>query len=151
MLTKGFFVIAVVAAVAGAYVAGYSPEHRARVAAEGEAEALRTRLETAERQVRAGELLGQALTLKEVAMHQNYGQALELSSPFFNAVRLEEARSSGGELGSSLTEILAMRDAVTAALAKADPTVPDTLHGLELRLRQALGYALPPESTPSPR
>ena len=151
MRTRGFIAIAVVAAVAAAYVVGYSPEHRARVAAEEEADALRARLDTAERQVRAGELLGQALTLKEVAIRQNYGQALELSSSFFNAVRIEEARSSGGQLGGTLTEILAMRDAVTAALAKADPTVSDTLHGVELRLRQALGYALPPESAPSPR
>jgi len=38
-----------------------------------------------------------------------------------------------------------MRDGVTAALAKADPAVVEALHGIELRLRRALGYALPPD------
>ena len=84
-------------------------------------------------------------------MRQNYRQALERSTPFFDAVRAETARAADAGLRDGLSEVLALRDAVTAGLAKADPTVVDTLHGIELRLRRALGYALPPEPASSPR
>lgn len=49
-------------------------------------------------------------------MRQNYGQALELSSPFFDAVRAEIARSPDSELADGLNQVLAVRDGVTAAL-----------------------------------
>jgi hypothetical protein len=89
--------------------------------------------------------------MKEVAMRQNYGQARELSSVFFDAVRAETARSADSGLVDSLNQVLAMRDEVTATLAKADPAVVETLHGIEVRLRRALGYALPPEPASVPR
>jgi hypothetical protein len=151
MRTKGVIAILAAAVIAGAYLTGYLPERRVRIAAEAEVGALQTRLATAEARVQVGELLGQALTVKEVAMRQNYGQALELSSPFFDAVGTEMARSAGSGLGDGLNQVLAMRDGVTAALAKADSNVVETLHGIELRLRRTLGYALPPEAASSPR
>jgi hypothetical protein len=151
MRMKGLLVIAAAAVVAGAYLAGYWPERRVRIAAQAEVGALETRLATAEARVRVGELLGRALTLKEVVMRQNYGQGLELSSPFFDAVRAETARPASSGLTDGLNEVLAMRDGVTAALAKADPQVVDTLHGIELRLRRALGYPLPPDPASNPR
>ena len=145
-------IIAAVAVVlvAGAYLAGYWPERTARVAAETEAGDLRTRLAAADARVRAGGLLGQALTLKEAVMLQNYGQALEMASSFFDAVATEADRSEDSGMRDALTDVLAQRDGVTAALAKADPSVLDTLHAMERRLRTALGYRLPPELAPSP-
>lgn len=151
MRTKGVMAIAAAAAIAGAYLTGYVPERRVRIAAEAEVEALQTRLATAEARVRVGALLGQALTVKEVAMRQNYGQALELSSPLFDAVGTEMAKSAGSGLVDGLNQVRGMRDGVTAALAKADPTVVETLHDIELRLRRALGYAVPPQTASSPR
>jgi hypothetical protein len=132
---------------AGAYLAGHLPERRVRIAAETEAEALGTRLAAAEARVRLGELLGRALTVKEVAARQDYGQALELSSQLFDAVLTESARP-GVELPDGLNEILSFRDRVTAALARGDPAVVDLLHDVELRLRRLLGYGLPVESAP---
>ena len=151
MRTKAVIAIAAVAVFAGGYLTGYWPERRVRIAAEAETAALQSRLAAAEARLRVGALLGQALTLKEVAMRHNYGQALELSPSFFNAVRDEPARSVSGELSTLLNEVLTMRDAVTAALAKADPSVVEALHRIELRLRRALGYPPPPESVSSPR
>jgi hypothetical protein len=144
---KALAVLAAAILVGGAYVAGYVPERRVRIAAEAEAEALRTRLAASEARVRVGELLGRALTLKDVAIRQDYGRALELSSQFFDAVRTESPRSDVGP-PDGLNEILSLRDRVTAALAKADPAVVDTLHDVELRLRRLLGYGLPAESAP---
>jgi hypothetical protein len=150
MRTKAVIGIAAAAVFAGGYLIGYWPERRVRIAAEAETVALQSRLVTAEARLRVGALLGQALTLKEVAMRHDYGQALQLSSSFFNAVRDEPARSVSGELSNLLNEVLTMRDAVTAALAKADPSVVETLHRIELSLRRALAYPLPPESLSSP-
>jgi hypothetical protein len=134
----GAAVLAVV--VVAAYLAGYLPERGSRVTAEQELTAVREELAAAHQRVRLGELLGRALTLKEAAQRQNYGQALELSSAFFDAV-LAETKRSGVDAG--LGEVLTMRDGVTAALAKADPAVVEHLHRIEMRLRQALGYPLP--------
>ena len=137
-------IVAVVAAVVvvGAYLAGYLPERRARVAGERELTTVREELSAAQQRVRLAELLGRALMLKEAAQRQNYGQALELSSAFFDAVLAEMKRSGEGER-ARLAEILAMRDGVTAALAKADPAIVDSLHRVEVHLRQALGYPVP--------
>ena len=88
------------------------------------------------------------LTVKEVTMRQNYGLALEHSSRFFDAVRTEAAATLDPGLRDGLNEVLGKRDSVTAALAKADASVIGILHAIELRLRRALGYTLPPEPTP---
>jgi len=145
MRTKGLIAIVVAVAIAGAYLAGYLSERTTRVAAEEAAATFQSKLAAAEARVRTGELLGQALTLKEVTMRQNYGQALDLSPAFFEAVRAEEAKSPEKGLRDGLNEILAKRDAVTAALATADPAVLETLRSIELGLRRALGYPPPPE------
>jgi len=145
MRTLGLVLSAAAIAVGAAYWAGYAPERRARLAAEAENGTLQVQLTTAESRIRLGELLGRALTLKDVALRQNYGQALELSTPFFDAVRAETASVADAGLRDGLNQVLAMRDAVTAALARADPTVVETLYGIELQLRRALGFTLPPE------
>jgi hypothetical protein len=139
MRKAGIVAAVAVVVVAGAYLAGYLPERRARIAGERELTAIREELLAAQQRVRLNELLGRALMLKEAAQRQNYGQALELSSTFFDAVLAERKRAGDGELD----EILAMRDGVTAALAKADPATVDTLHRVEVRLRQALAYQVP--------
>jgi hypothetical protein len=142
MRKAGIVAAVAVVVVAGAYLAGYLPEHRARISGERELTAVREELSAAEQRVRLSELLGRALMLKEAAQRQNYGQALEFSSAFFDAVLAEMKRATQGER-AALAEILAMRDGVTAALAKADPTIVDALHRVELRLRQALAYPVP--------
>lgn len=141
--------VAVVALIGGAFLAGYLPERRVRVAAEQQSEALQQRLAAAETRLRIGRLLGDALTLSEVAMRRNYGQAQELSSAFFDRVRVEATETGDEAFRRVLTDILARRDAVTIALTKAEPAVVDVLHAIELALRRALGYLLPPDQDPT--
>jgi hypothetical protein len=141
-MRRAGIVAAVVAVVAVAsFLAGYLPQRGGRIAAQQELTAIRQELSASQQRVRIGELLGRALMLKEAAQRQNYGQALELSSAFFDAVLAETKRAEVAP--EALAEVLAMRDTVTAALAKADPAVVDSLHRIELRLRQALGYSVP--------
>ena len=142
---RGIVAVVAVVLLGAAFLGGYIPEHRQRASAEMEVERLRNRLVVAEDRVRMSELLGRILTIGEVTARQDYGHAQNLSSAFFDAVRAEAATTHDGQLRAGLTEALARRDAVTAALAKADPAALDILHTIELRLRQAMGYPVPPE------
>ena len=143
-------IIAVVAVVlaGAAFVVGYVPQQQRRASAELEIESLRQRLVAAEDRVRTSELLGRLLTIQEVTARQDYGHAQELSSAFFDALRTEAAATHADQLRNGLNEGLAQRDAVTAALAKADARAIEILHAIELRLRQALGYQVPPAPAP---
>ena len=147
MNRKWITAIAVVVLLGAAFLAGYVPERQQRSTAEMEIERLRTRLVVAEDRVRTGELLGRILTIREVTVRQDYGEAQNLSSALFDAIRAEAATTHDAQLRDGLNEALARRDAVTAALAKADPGAVEILHTIELRLRQALGYAVPAEPT----
>jgi hypothetical protein len=142
---RGIVAVVAVVLLGAAFLGGYVPEHRQRASAEMEVERLRNRLVVAEDRVRMSELLGRILTIGEVTARQDYGHAQDLSSAFFDAVRAEGSTTHDDQLRAGLAEALARRDAVTAALAKADPGVLDILHTIELRLRQALGYPVPPE------
>lgn len=146
MRTRLVIAVAVVVAIGGAYYAGDSAQRPSRVAAEARAMELQGRLDAAQARVRAADLLGKALTLKETAVLQNFGQALALSSPFFDSVRTEEMAAPDGPLREGMTYVLAQRDMVTTGLAKSDPFVVGNLHDIELRLRRALGYAVPAEA-----
>jgi hypothetical protein len=141
-------VAAAVVVIAGAFLIGYLPQRRARLAAERQVEALQSQLTAAETRLRLGQLLGRVLTLEEVTMRQNYGQALDLSSSFFNTIRESARDAATSEFSGILNDILSRRDEITVALTKADAMVLQTLHAIELRLRGALGYSLPSESSP---
>jgi hypothetical protein len=148
MSWKRIVAVVVVVLMGGAYLAGYLPEHRRRTEADTRGRTLEGRLAAAEARNRMGELLGEVLTVTEVATRQNYGQAQDLSSSFFDRLRSEAAVTPDSTFRDALHEILARRDSVTAALTKAEPGVTGTLHTVELRLRRALGYPLPPELAP---
>jgi hypothetical protein len=86
------------------------------------------------------------LTVKELTARQDYGVALERSTALFDAIRQEAARTPNAMLRDGLTDVLVRRDAVTAGLAKADPATANVLHEIELQLRAALDYELPPST-----
>lgn len=113
-------------------------------------EDVRTRLSAAEAGLRAGHLLGRVLTVKELTVRQDYGLALERSSAFFHAVRQEAAQTSDARLRETLTGVLRRRDVITAGLAKADPATAGVFHDLELQLRVALDYEMPPSAATGP-
>ena len=143
--------IAVTAALillVGVYVAGYWPQSRARASAEEQVRTLDGQLTAVQTRLRVAELLGQVLTVKEVAARRNYGQAQELSSTFFDRVRVETMSIGDSVLRNALNDVLGRRDVVIAALARSDPAVTEALHELELLLRRALNFATPPSSTP---
>ena len=138
------FLLVVVVLIAAAYVAGFWPQRERIGVLQAENVTLQQRAEAAEARVRAGALLGELLTLKEVVQDLNYGQARGLSSPFFEHVRAEAGRMTDAGLKQALETILATRDPVTVALTQGDAAALTHLRESERRLRQALGYPPPP-------
>jgi hypothetical protein len=134
-----------IALVVVSFGAGFWLEHGKRMAAQGELERDQVQLAESQERVRASELLGQLLNLKDVAAARDYGHAQELSTRFFDAARLEAGRVGRPTgLHTALEAVLATRDGVTAALARSDPASVELIRTAETRLRQGLGYAVPP-------
>jgi hypothetical protein len=141
-----YTVIAAVLAIVVTYLAGYLPQRGQRLAAEQRAEELDGRMAGVEARVRTAELLGRSLAVKEAAMRNDFGRAGELASPLFDAVRAEVAATPDDALRAGLNDVLGRRDAVTSALARADPASVTALHQIEIRLRDALGYPTTPQA-----
>lgn len=143
MRTRLIGAVAVVVVIAVAYLAGYWPQRRLRLAAETQARELEAKVTAAEARVRTGEFIGRVLAIKELALRQDYGQALERSSALFDAIRRDAAMISDPQLRDGLNGALGMRDGVTARLAKGEPAAVEILHDVEVELRRALGYEIP--------
>ena len=146
MIRQRLIAIGALVVIGGAFLAGRLPERTLRTATQQHAVSLRQQLEAAEARVRIGQLLGQVFAVRDVAARQDYEQAQELSSMFFDSVREEASAVVGEEFRSVLNEVLSRRDTVTASLAKADPEVIDVLRSTELALRRVLGYPVPLET-----
>ena len=142
------FLLVVVILVGAAYVAGSWPQRERISTLQAENVTLKHRAEAAEARVGAGMLLGELLTLTEVVQDMNYGQARNMSSPFFEHVRAESGHTTDPGLKQAMEAILALRDPVTVALTQGDAAALGHLRESERRLRQALGYPAPPPSAP---
>jgi hypothetical protein len=147
MILRRLAIIGGVLLLVGAFLAGYWPEHQRNQALEARVATLEQQLAAARGELRIGRLLGDLLNLMQVASQQDYGQAQALSSRFFDGVREEAAAASDGRSKDALAATLKLRDAVTAALTRADPAVMLTLTEIENRLRLALGYPVAPAGT----
>lgn len=152
---KKFLAVAVVVLLGAAYVGGYWPQRQARKELEGRMKALEAQtgtlqgqLSDAQARVRMGALLGHLLTLIDLVAEKNYGHARTLASSFFDAVRAESDRAQAGGGKEALEAVLAARDEVTAGLTRGDAAVVEPLRKSEARLRQALGYPMPPAPPP---
>ncbi len=132
----------VVLLVGLAYVGGYWPEHRQRVALEADVAALRERLADSDARVRMGGLLGEVLNIREALVSLNYGTAQQLSSSFFDGVRAEASITPVAAFRTTLEAVLQVRDQVTAALARGDQAAVEPLRRSELQLREVLGYPI---------
>jgi len=145
---KKILTLLVLAAIGGAYVAGYWPEHEHRAAIQTQIEASAARLASAEAQLRLCQLEGRLLALIETVEDKNYGSAQTLASAFFDAVRAESARQPAAGT-AALTVVLAERDRVTAGLAQADPDTEQLLRTALDALRGSLGQPRRP-TPPAP-
>ena len=143
-------IVVIVLLVAGAFVAGYWPEREKRIQAQAETvEArrqlaeTRTELDQAEAKARLGRLFGQFLALQDAVLASRYPEAQALSSPFFDQVREEAAKTSDAAVRTALDATLMRRDTVTAGIARGESSVREVLVPIERELRRALGYTVP--------
>jgi hypothetical protein len=99
------------------------------------------RLETELRQFRqeiAGAQLRDLIGLAYVQANQkNYGLATETSSRFFSRAREMANQTQDASSRKTLEDLLALRDRVTAELAKGDATVMGDPQELFVKTRQA--------------
>jgi hypothetical protein len=99
------------------------------------------RLETELRQFRqeiAGAQLRDLIGLAYVQANQkNYGLAAETSSRFFSRAREMANQTQAASSRKALEDLLALRDKVTAELAKGEATVMGDLQELFVKTRQA--------------
>jgi hypothetical protein len=80
-----------------------------------------------------------ALTYLQAAQ-KNFGLAAESSSRFFTQARELSDRTTDPEIKKSLEGILALRDKITAGLAKGESGVIEDLQNLYLKTRDATAH-----------
>ena len=122
---------AIVAAIAliAVFLVGFVPEYVKVNRLENELR--QSRQETAGAELR--DLIGFAYVQ---ASEKNYGLAAETSSRFFNRVREVANQTQDANRRKGLEDLLALRDSVTAALAKGDAAVIGDLQQLFVKARQ---------------
>jgi type II secretory pathway pseudopilin PulG len=133
---KRFLFVLVLILIAGAYVAGYLPEHTRLGAAQADLRAAQAQLADAQNRVRLYALESRLTRMIETVGEKNYGDAAKLSSDFFDAVRAESSASQDDKTKSALEAILVLRDSVTSKLAMGDASVLDMLRQTMSQLRQ---------------
>jgi hypothetical protein len=126
--------------IGGAYLAGFWPERQRLAAARAEIQALQQRVAASEARVRLGEVLGHLLAVADAIDAQNYGDAAARASAYFERVTAEAQTATDPAVQAVLEGARQTRDTVTAALARAEPTVRETLRQQQLAIRRALGY-----------
>jgi hypothetical protein len=75
------------------------------------------------------------------ASRNNFANAAALSSEFFDGLKeslVNPVLAGDASRKAKLAAVAARRDEVTAALARADPAVKDTLAGMYVELSEAL-------------
>jgi hypothetical protein len=122
------------AAVAG-FIAGRLPESRRLTDAQTKLHAAEADISTARAMLRLHGLYDRIQALVEATSEPpRYEDALPLSTQFFDLVRTESVATADSGARTALSEVLASRDAVTAALAKHDPGV----RALLVKIRETL-------------
>jgi hypothetical protein len=144
-------VVAVVVLSAFAYLIGLLPERQRRLGLEREVAALQSRVAEAEATGRICGLYTRLEGLIDVVGRQNYGQASESATAFFDAVRAESERTDQPAFREALLSVLGTRDSVTGSLTRADPAALDQLRQAAELLRSVLEnrQLAPPPAPPA--
>ena len=130
-------VIGAAIAVVAVFLIGFLPEYVK--ASRLENELRQSRQESAGAQLR--DLIGLAYVQ---ASQKNFGLAAETSSRFFGRAREMANQSQDANGRKALEDLLALRDKVTAELAKGEPAVIGDLQELFVKTRQATGGSIKP-------
>ena len=144
-MTKTRVLVLVGIVLAGvAYLAGFWPERQRLTQTRARLQGIEQQLAESEARVRLGEVLGQLLAVSDAVTAQNYGSAAAQASAYFDRVAGEARAAATNPAAQSMLEsVQQTRDAVTAALARGEPAITETLRQQQIALRRALGYPVP--------
>jgi site-specific recombinase len=131
-----------------AYVLGFWPQYQKAQESRRQVQQMTAELVGAQAQVRLYQLQNSLIAVVRQANQKNYGQASTLSTKFFDEARAEAERQSDPKVKAALQSILQQRDAVTAALAKGDPSALGLLEPLDTTMFQIVNEMPGSSATP---
>lgn len=121
-----------------AYVLGFWPQYQKAQASQRQVAEMSAELTAAQSRVRLYQLQNSLIAVVRQTSQKNYGEASKLSTKFFDDARIEVQRQTNPKVKTALESILQQRDAVTAALAKGDPSALGLLEPLATTMFQAV-------------
>jgi hypothetical protein len=134
------------------YLAGYLSEHRRRAATESHLRLVNAQLAYAEEHLGICGLENQLLGVLMKVDANNYGDALKLSTEFFDGVPKQMVRTQNANFKSALQSFLEIRDSVTAALSRNDrAAAADLLRPALERLHSVLERPSAPAAKMEPK
>ncbi len=121
-----------------AYLVGYLPQHNQLTTSENALQSTRRQLADVREQVNICHLENQLLDVIKEVDNNNFGQAQQHSTDFFNAVRGQMTQSTKPNYKSALQSVLEMRDSIMIALSRKDPSSSHMLSQALEQLRSPL-------------
>lgn len=132
--------------IGAAYVLGFWPQYQKRKSSQRQLELANVQVANLQSRIQLYQLQHDLLGVIRQTEQKNYGQASALSTKFFDAIRIDLPRQTQPKVKTALQSILQQRDAVTSALAKADPSALGLLQPLENKMFQVLSEPAGPGS-----
>lgn len=118
------------------FLAGFLPQFAKCSRLQAELHATRQELAVCGERMQLSEYRDLAVQIYLEAARKNYGLAAEAATRFFQGLRQHAGETPNEELKRRLEEILRLRDAITAGLAKAEPAVMVSLEQLLAETRE---------------
>jgi hypothetical protein len=125
--TIGVTAVLLIAFLIAGFLIGSLPARSTIGGLETKISRLEQRNAVLEQSLKIAELRGAAGLMSYRVKQNDYAAAAELSTGFFNGVREAMSNASNAALRENLEAMLNQRDEITAALAREDPEVSETL------------------------
>jgi hypothetical protein len=119
-----------------AYLFGFWPQYQKAQESRRQLAQMNIEFTGLQAKVRLYQLQNSLIAVVRQTNQKNYGQASTLSTKFFDDARAEVERQSDSKIKAALESVLQQRDAITAALAKGDPSALGLLEPLETTMFQ---------------
>lgn len=118
------------AAIGAAFLIGFIPQYVQTRGLRSELRTSQTKIATLEFQIQIDQARNLAGRMLVQAAQQNYGVARDLSTQFFEKIRMLQAAADDPSLKSALSDVLMKRDDITGSLAQAEPAAVSKLQAL---------------------
>jgi hypothetical protein len=116
------------------FLAGWYPQYRKASRLEHNLEEAQAASAALQAKLKEAEVRDLGAVLYLEVSRQNYEKAAAAATRFFDAVRDLSAQTQDAALQARLKDVLAKRDSIIAALARANPSVAGDLQAILLQL-----------------